>query len=206
MAKSLHQLSPRAQTIVFVLLCGLTTVGSWQVLIGPEHAHLSTMRARLAAVQGDVARAAATAAKLPELQRQVHAYEVQLEQTTAVLPDEKDPEDVLRNLHEVASESQMALATFNPKPIVPKTQYQEWPISINLDGNYHDLGRFFARIASMSRLMSITDLQVKTQTKQNSRSSVTATCVATTFVFRKDFPPQTPATPNGAAPAAGGKQ
>src|SRR5262245_63567434 len=114
MAKGLSQLSPRAQMIVFVLLCGLTSVGAWQILIGPEQGQLSSERARLASVQGDVARAAATAAKLPELQRQVHAYEVQLEQTTAVLPDEKDPEDVLRNLHEVASESQLALATFNP--------------------------------------------------------------------------------------------
>jgi type IV pilus assembly protein PilO len=182
-------------------------VGAWQILIGPEHAQLASERARLAAVQGDVARAAATAAKLPELQRQVHAYEVQLEQTTAVLPDEKDPEDVLRNLHEVASESQLALATFNPKSINTKAQYQEWPITINLDGNYHDLGRFFARIASMSRLMSISDLQVKVQTKPNLRSTVSASCVATTFVFKKDFQPQAPATPGapGAAPA-GGKQ
>jgi len=204
MAKSLHQLSPRSQMIVFVLLCGLTIVGSWQVLVGPEHAHLASERARLAAVQGDVARAQATASKLPELQRQVRAYEVQLEQTTAVLPDEKDPEDVLRNLHEVATDSQIALATFIPKPIVAKAQYSEWPISITLDGSYHDLGRFFARIGAMSRLMSIADLQVKTQTKPNSRTSVTATCIATTFVFRKDFPPQ--AGSAAPAPASGGKQ
>jgi type IV pilus assembly protein PilO len=197
MAKSLHQLSSRSQTIVFVALCGLTIVGSWQVLIGPQHAQLSSERAHLASVQGDVARASAIAARLPELQRQVKAYEVQLDQTTAVLPDEKDPEDVLRNLHEVASDSQIALATFKPSPIAAKTQYAEWPISISLDGSYHDLGRFFARIASMSRLMSISDLRITTQTKPNNKTSVTASCVATTFVFRKDYPPQMP---------AGGKQ
>jgi type IV pilus assembly protein PilO len=197
MSKSFHQLSPRAQMIVFVMLCGLTIAGSWQVLIGPDQSQVSEERAHLASVQGDVARATAVAATLPQLQRQVHAFEVQLEQTTAVLPDEKDPEDVLRNLHEVASESAIALATFIPKPIVAKPQYAEWPISIVMDGSYHDLGRFFARIASMSRLMSIADLQIKTQTKPNSRTTVTASCIATTFVFRKDFVPQAP---------AGGKQ
>jgi len=197
MAKSLHQLSPRSQTIVFVALCVLTIVGAWQVLIGPDQSQVSEERAHLAAVQGDVARAAAIASTLPQLQKQVHAYEVQLEQTTAVLPDEKDPEDVLRNMHEVASDSQIAIATFVPKPIVAKAQYSEWPISVVMDGSYHDLGRFFAHIASMSRLMSVSDLQIKTQTKPNNRTTVTASCVATTFVFRKDFPPQTP---------AGGKQ
>jgi type IV pilus assembly protein PilO len=199
--------------VVFVLLCGLTLVGAWQVLIGPETAQLSSERARLASLKGDVARASATAAKLPELQRQVKAYEVQLDQTTAVLPDEKDPEDVLRNLHEVATDSQIALATFIPKAIVSKAQYSEWPISITLDGTYHDLGRFFARIASMSRLMSIVDLNVKTQTKPNTKTTVTATCVATTFVFRKDFQqpggpgaPGAPGAPAPGAPAPGGRQ
>jgi type IV pilus assembly protein PilO len=197
MAKSLHQLSPRSQTIVFVALCMLTIVGAWQVLIGPDQSELSEARAHLATVQGDVARATAVAATLPQLQRQVHAYEVQLQQTTAVLPDEKDPEDVLRNLHEVASDSQIAIATFKPSPIVAKAQYSEWPISVVMDGSYHDLGRFFAHIANMSRLMSVSDLQIKTQTKPNSRTTVTASCVATTFVFRKDLPPPAP---------AGGKQ
>ena len=198
--------------IVFVLLCGLTLAGAWQVLVGPEHAQLASERARLASLQGDVARASATASKLPELQRQVKAYEVQLEQTTAVLPDEKDPEDVLRNLHEVAMDSQIALATFIPKPISAKAQYSEWPISITLDGSYHDLGRFFARIASMSRLMSITELNVKTQTKPNTKTSVTASRVATTFVFRKDLGPQAagapgaPGAPAPGAPAPGGRQ
>jgi type IV pilus assembly protein PilO len=205
MAKSLHDLSPRSQLIVFVLLCGLALVGAWQVLIGPEHALLASQRARLAAVQGDVARAQATAAKLPELQRQVHAYEVQLEQTTAVLPDEKDPQDVLRNLNDVASESALAVVSFLGKPIVAKTQYSEWPISLGMEGTYHDLGRFFARIASMSRLMSVADLQIKAQTKPNSgRITVSASCVATTFVFRKDLPP--PASPAPAGTATGGKQ
>jgi Tfp pilus assembly protein PilO len=198
MAKSLHQLSSRSQTIVFVLLCGVTIVASWQALIGPEHAHLASERARLAAVQADVAKAAATAAKLPELQRQVKAYEAQLQQTTAVLPDEKDPQDVLRNLHEVATESSLAIASFAPRPISAKTQYSEWPIALGMEGTYHELGEFFSRIASMPRLMSVSDLQIKTQTRPNSRATVTASCVATTFVFRKDFPPE--------AAATGGKQ
>jgi len=204
MAKSFHELSSRSQTIVFLLLCGLTVVGSWQILIGPEHSQLASERARLAAVQGEVARAQATASKLPALQRDVQAFEAQLLATTAVLPDEKDPQDVLRNLHEVASESAVNIASWTPKAIVTKTQYSEWPISLGLESSYHDLGRFFDRIASMPRLMSVSDLQIKVQIKPNVRSTVTASCVATTFVFKKEIAEAASATP--AAPPAGGKQ
>jgi type IV pilus assembly protein PilO len=187
MAKSFHELSPRAQTIIFVLLCALTLGGAWQVLLSPAHAELATKRAKLAAVQGEVARAQEKAAKLPQLQRELKQIETKLIQTTAVLPDEKDPQDVLRNLHEVASESALNIASFAPKPIQTKAQYSEWPIALGLEGSYHDLGRFFDRIATMPRLMSITELQVKTQIKSNSKGTISASCLATTFVFKKDI-------------------
>ncbi|HUL75517.1 MAG TPA: type 4a pilus biogenesis protein PilO [Vicinamibacterales bacterium] len=200
MAKSFHELSSRAQTLVFFLLAGLTMVGAWQMLIGPAQGELSSQRAKLAAIQGDVARAQATAAKLPMLQKEVAESEAALQQTTAILPDEKDPQDVLRNLHDLASDAALDIETFTPKTIVTRTQYSEWPITLGLQGTYHNLGRFFDRIASMTRLMSVTDLQIKAIPKAGPQGTVTATCVATTFVFKKDMGPDDKAA--AAQPAA----
>jgi len=209
MAKSFHELSSRSQTLIFFLLAGLTMVGAWQMLIGPAQAELSSQRAKLAAIQGDVARAQATAAKLPMLQKEVADSEAALQQTTAILPDEKDPQDVLRNLHDLASEAALDLDTFTPKTIVTRTQYSEWPITLGLQGTYHNLGRFFDRIASMTRLMSVSDLQIKAIPKAGPQGTVTATCVATTFVFKKDLGPDdktATAQPAGSPQAAGGKK
>ena len=123
MAKSFHDLSPRAQTIAFVVLCLLAAGGAWQVLLGPAQTDIATAETRLGEVEANVARAQATAAKLPAAQREVKALEAALHETTAVIPEEKDPQDVLRNLHELASESTLDIASFKPKAVVAKTQY-----------------------------------------------------------------------------------
>jgi type IV pilus assembly protein PilO len=188
-AKSFNDLSSRAQIIVFGVLCVLMVAGAWQMIIGPAREQLVTREARLTALQGDVARAQATADKLPVFERDVRALEASLSLTTAILPDEKDPQDVLRNLHELASDSMLDISSFTPKAIATKAQYSEWPIELGLDGGYHDLGRFFDRIASMSRLMSVSDLHIKTNIKPNAKGPITASCVATTFVFKKDVAP-----------------
>ena len=187
MAKSFHDLSPRAQTIVFVVLCLLAAGGAWQVLLGPAQTDIATAETRLGEVEANVARAQATAAKLPAAQREVKALEAALHETTAVIPEEKDPQDVLRNLHEMASESTLDIASFKPKAVVAKTQYTEWPIELGLEGNFHDLGRFFDRIAAMARLMSVSELSIKTKVKPNGRGTISASCIATTFVFSKDI-------------------
>ena len=188
MARSFHQLSPKAQLVVFALLCVLTVAGAWQVLLGPAGVELETRRARLQTLETELTRVQAIAGKLPVVEREVRALEIALRETTAVIPDEKDPQDVLRNLHEMASESALDIASFAPKPIVTKTQYSEWPIQLGFEGTYHDLARFFERLATMSRLMSVSELTIKTRQRANGRGTISATCVATTFVFRKDVP------------------
>jgi type IV pilus assembly protein PilO len=187
MAKSFHELSPRAQLIIFGLLCALTVAGAWQVLISPLRIELETQNARMAKVEADVARVQAMANKLPQYQREVRALEVALRETMAVIPDERDPQDVLRNLHELASESTLDLATFTPKPVVAKTQYSEWPLQLGIEGTYHDLGRFFARVAAMARLMSVSDMTIKTPTRPGAKGTIAVQCLATTFVFKKDI-------------------
>jgi type IV pilus assembly protein PilO len=189
MAKSFHELSSRAQLIIFVLLSGLIVGGAWQLLLSPAAAELDTRRSFQQVVETNLAAARAVADKLPQIEREVRELELALHQTTAVIPDEKDPQDVLRHLHELASMSLLNLASFSPKPIVTKPQYSEWPIEIGFEGNFHDLGTFFGRIATMSRLMSVTDLRIQTRTRQNGRGTVSVSCLATTFVFKKDPAP-----------------
>ncbi len=198
MAKSFHQMSPRAQGGVLGLLCVLTVAGAWQVLIGPERAELESRRTRMDALQGELSQAQAVAARLAMSEREVAELEQALTETTAVIPDEKDPQDVLRHLHQLASESAVSLSAWKPGEIVSRAQYSEWPIVLGFEGRYHDLGVFFDRVAAMSRLMSVADLNIKVVTTPGAPGTVTASCVATTFVFRKDT--AVPAAGAAAAP------
>lgn len=187
MAKSFQELSPKAQITIFVVLSVLAIGAAWQLVISPERARIEVSRARLTTLEAEVRGAQAIAMRLPQAQRDVRMLEASLRETQAVIPEEKDPQDVLRNLHELASDSLLDIASFKPKAIVLKAQHHEWPIEVGLEGSYHDLGRFFDRIASMARLISVSDLQVRTKTKPNGRGTVAVSCVTTTFVFQKDL-------------------
>lgn len=189
MATSFNDLSPRAQLLVFVLLSALAAGAAWQSLLAPADVQIAARRAHLETLETDLTRARAVAARLPAAEREVRTLEAALRETEAVIPEEKDPQDVLRNLHEMASESQLGIASFKPREAVTRAQYTEWPIELGVEGDYHDLGRFFDRIAAMPRLMSISDLQIRTRVRPGGRGTVTATCVATTFVFQKTLVP-----------------
>lgn len=190
MAKSFHQYSPRAQALVCAVLSIGVLAAAWQVLIEPERAELKVRRDRLVVLNADVARATAIAQRLPAVEREVVALEAALHQTTAVLSDEKDAQVVLRGLHGLASESNLSISSFTPKPVADREQYSEWPIEVGLEGGYHDLSRFFDRVASDPRLISVSNLHFKANTNLTGarRGLVLASCVATTFVFSPAVP------------------
>lgn len=70
----------------------------------------------------------------------------------------------------------------------PGEYYQEWPINIQVDGNYHNLGIFFDRVSRLSRLVTIGNVKIKTQSKQTAAATISATCVATTYVYVEAAP------------------
>jgi Tfp pilus assembly protein PilO len=82
--------------------------------------------------------------------------------------------------------------------VVAKTLYSEWPLQLGIEGTYHDLGRFFARVAAMARLMSVSDMTIRVLSRPNARGTIAVSCLATTFVFKKDVDlATTPTTPGG---------
>ena len=99
MAKSFQELSPRTQIVAFGLLSLLAAGAAWQTLLSPEMVRVAASRERLAKVEADVRGAQAIAMRLPIAQREVRQLEASLRETQAVIPEEKDPQDVLRNLH-----------------------------------------------------------------------------------------------------------
>jgi len=127
-----------------------------------------------------------TAAKLSEFQREVALLEARLEMLKRVLPPEKETPDLVRKLNNLASESNLRIKQFNPSAMIAREFYQEFPINIEVDGSYHNLALFFDRVSRLSRLVNAGGLKIVAKKEQTPLSTITANCVATTFVYSEN--------------------
>ena len=94
----------------------------------------------------EINKGKATARQLPAFRQQVTELSARLDSLRAVLPEEKDVSDLLRRLQTLATQSNLTIRSFKPAPIVQKETHAEWPIELELDGTYHNLGLFFDRV------------------------------------------------------------
>jgi len=167
----------------------------------PTHADMQARQTQLVSLRADITKGLTTAKKLPEFRSQVSDLEARLANLKAILPEEKDAADLLNRMQAVATQSNMTIRGFKPAPTVTKQLHAEWPITLELEGTYHNLATFFDRVGKFTRIVNITGLDVKGKDKTEANSSITATCTATTFVLLEK-----PATPSGrgvAPPARG---
>jgi type IV pilus assembly protein PilO len=163
----------------------------------PFQADMVSRQTQLVSLRGDISKGLTTAKKLPEFQAQVTDLEGRLTNLKAILPEEKDAADLLNRMQTVAAQSNMTIKSFKPAPVVTKQLHAEWPINLELEGTYHNLAIFFDRVGKFTRIVNISGLDVRGRDKADTKTTITATCVATTFVLL-DKP--TPAKP-GAKPA-----
>ncbi len=180
---SLTKLPWYAQIGAFVVLAGAGCGAFFYYYEMPARADMKSREQQLTALRADIAKGVNTAKKLPEFRAQVGELEGRLANLRAVLPEEKDAADLLNRMQTVASQSNLTIKSFKPGATATKQLHAEWPITLELDGTYHNLAQFFDRVGKFTRIVNITGLDVRGKDKPEPNSTITASCVATTFVL-----------------------
>jgi len=171
----------------------------WNFYAKPVQETITAREAQLAAVQADIQRGLQTARRLPEFRRQVTDLEAQLERLRPVLPSEKDVADLLRRIQGMATQSNLVIRGFSPQAVATRQLYAEWPIGLQIEGTYHNLGGFLERVSKFPRIINVNGIHIKARDGGTPNDSITAECTATTFVLVEA---KKPATTAAAAPAA----
>lgn len=198
--------------VALIALLGVAALGGYYYFYeAPARTELAGKQQQLASLREEIARGRAIAQKLHEFQGEVTDLEARLDNLKAVLPEQKDVGDLLRRIQTLATQSNLEIRAFKPQAIVTRQVHAEWPISLELAGTYHDLGMFFDKISKVPRIINVSNINIKGRDDSRAAASadrvqtITAQCLATTFVLLENRAPaagSTPAPPGAPASAA----
>ncbi|HEX9724793.1 MAG TPA: type 4a pilus biogenesis protein PilO [Vicinamibacteria bacterium] len=185
-----------AQLALFLVL-GALSYGAfhWLIYSGMQQ-EIERKEADRQTLSDEVEAGKLTAAKLPEFKREVERREAQLQTLSRILPSSKEVDDLLRKVQALAAQSNLSVLRFKPEATQPVDFYARWPITLELDGTYHNLAYFFDRLSKLSRIVNVSGLRIAANRTPTAASTIRANCTATTFVFIEQA---------AAAPAAQGR-
>jgi len=183
----LQNLPHSMQILLFaVLAVGLSAVLFFYYIRRPMEER-EKLRAEVRQLETSVAQGTAIAIQLGRFKYELAQLEERLNVLRSILPVQKETPMVLRSVQQMATSSNLKIMKFTPHTVAPHTFYVDWPISMEVQGNYDGLGLFFEKISQSIRIINVGGIAIKgIDGSTDPMRTVTATCTATTFVFRED--------------------
>ena len=191
-----------------VVLAGVIIyLANWQ-LIEPVDAEIRAAEAQIKELDTKIEQGRSAQRKLPQFREEVHRLELELEKLRRILPSTRNTEEIIKKIKSLIDQGDFILHKLTFPKIAPAQggdPYAEWPITVSVDGRYHNLAILFNRLSNFSRIMNVEQINITALSNQTERT-VTSEFVAKTFVYVEPTTPA-PATgtkPAGAAPKSGG--
>jgi type IV pilus assembly protein PilO len=177
------------QAILFLLIgAGLFYAGH-RFMVKPINEEMARLNIEREELLAEINKGETLKARFIEFEAELKRLESQLESLKRILPSTEEIADLYSRIQQEGTELGLSIMLFKPGNHVPKEYYDEWPISMTLNGNYHILAKFFERIGKLYRIINVNDFAVKyLAAKAGVTNTISATCVATTFIYKEGTP------------------
>lgn len=174
--------------ILAVLVVGLAVL-FYVFLMKGYIKECDVLKVEIKKLEVSVAKMTAVESQLSQFKKELAQLEQRLTVLRSILPDQKETPTVLRSVQHMAVSSNLKINKFTPRPVIDRDFYSDWPINIEVQGNYNSLGTFFEKIGRATRLIDVGSISIKSLDKSTDpKLTLLASCTATTFVYREDEP------------------
>jgi type IV pilus assembly protein PilO len=123
-----------------------------------------------------------------EFQVEMAALTKQLDTLKAIVPEEKETDEFMRQMQGAAAASGVQIRKLSASPVVSRDYHYDMPFDIQVDGPYYSIVDFFSRLSRLSRIISVGDLTFGGLGEGHAaaypirpNTTVSGSCVVTTF-------------------------
>ena len=165
-----------------LLLLGL--LGAyWFLFYQPQADRVAERVAHAQELQRKLASVRAVADNLDAFEAEVSELQVDFKRALRQLPDGKQFDDLLRDISTAGKQVGITIQSIEREPEVPHDFYAEVPFQLKIEGNYHDMARFFERVGVLPRIVNVGEFRVEVLNETRSGTLLRAEGTATTFRF-----------------------
>lgn len=127
-----------------------------------QQERLNTLKTDFERKSTELARARTTVADLPRFEAEYAQLHDRWMVAAELLPMDRQLGSLLRKITLAGEETGVQFVRFKPSAPKTETYYTEMPVQIAVSGGYHQVGSFLAELANLRRIVTVTDMRLKT--------------------------------------------
>ena len=171
---------PRYGLLLVVMV--VVVVILWFVWLNSMNDQLSMARDQETKLRQDYVVKVQKAANLSILKEQKKEVAQYVDSLERQLPNKSEMDALLSDINQAGLERNLQFELFKPGNIVLRDYYAELPITLKIIGHYNDIGAFAADVASLSRIVTLGELNLIPADKKHP-DQLTLNATARTFRY-----------------------
>jgi type IV pilus assembly protein PilO len=171
--------------IVGLVLAGAIVFGIHYTLIEQVNADIKSAELQIKELDTKIEQGRSAQRKLPQFREEVHRLELELEKLRRILPSTRNTEEIIKKIKSLVDQGDFVLHKLTFPKLAPASggdPYAEWPITVSVDGRYHNLAILFNRLSNFSRIMNVEQITITALSQQQERT-IRSDFTAKTFVY-----------------------
>lgn len=142
----------------------------------------------IATLKEEVQKLEARKLQVERLKSENKELEKILEAAMQLLPQKGQIPEVLSEISNLGSDFNLKFMTFKPEAEVQQDFYAVIPITLKIEGQFHNISSFFSKVIHLPRIVQINEykMSVIPATQMQSQVLITVDCKASTYRFLTD--------------------
>ncbi len=159
----LEVLSPLKKNLALALPPVLIVAVLFSLLIKPALEEKKMLEDEIDKQKGEISILERNSAKLPALKAENKKLESRLADLQLQLPEEREVSGLLKQVSELGIKSGLQVVSWKPgnKSVHASKEVYEIPVEVAMRGTYHKLGQFFGNVTMLSRIVNISNVNMK---------------------------------------------
>jgi len=176
---------PRPARIAVAVVPALLVIGLFGFFsVKPKFERIGVLKQEIQKQEEELAKSKAMAARLEELKAENEKLKMKLKELEERLPEEGEISSLLKQVSDLSMDAGLRVLTWKPSPKRnhPSQIVYEVPVAVTLSGSYHRLGKFFASLTTLDRIVNINDIALRPPQQAGEEVVLSVSFNAVTFV------------------------
>jgi type IV pilus assembly protein PilO len=149
----------------------------------PKDQELKDLRTERQKIEQEVQGLRIKKEQLVKIEAELVSLKAILKELEVIIPQKKEISEILRRIQQLAFDARLDILKFAPGGEIKKDFFAEWPIPIEVTGNYHNLAIFFDRLSLFDRIFNVEDFAIRSTQTQSDALTITSGFTAKTYYF-----------------------
>ena len=156
---------PNKVKVVFAILLALAVlIFSYFFVVSDAIDTLEREESKELQLRSDFKMKYQLAANLPLYREQLTQMEIQFAELLKMLPSKNEMPGLLDDLTFAATDAGLKMSSLNWEQEIDRDFYIEFPISMSIQGSYHQIGKMVEGVAKLPRIVSLHDFTISQDT------------------------------------------